>query len=129
MEMNRIDAAGSSVDLSIQKVSASKFNASGGKHGADFAKVEAEKLENELTAADRKLTEDFLHKMIDRANKHLSGTNKEFAYSIHENTGELFVKVIDRDTKGLIREIPPEKTLDAIARMWNMMGIFVDDKM
>jgi flagellar protein FlaG len=38
------------------------------------------------------------------------------------------IKVIDRETKELLLEIPPEKALDAIAKMWELAGIFVDER-
>jgi flagellar protein FlaG len=38
------------------------------------------------------------------------------------------VKVINSDTNEIIREIPPEKTLDLVAKMWEMAGIIVDER-
>ena len=39
------------------------------------------------------------------------------------------IKIIDKDTKKVIREYPPEKTLDMIAKVWEMAGLMVDEKM
>ena len=33
-----------------------------------------------------------------------------------------------KDTKETIKEIPPEKTLDLIAKAWELAGILVDEK-
>ena len=41
---------------------------------------------------------------------------------------EVKIKIIDRDTKKVIKELPPEKTLDMIAKAWEMAGILVDEK-
>ena len=38
------------------------------------------------------------------------------------------IKLVDRDTKEVIKELPPEKTLDMIAKVWEMAGILVDEK-
>jgi len=40
------------------------------------------------------------------------------------------VKVIDTsgDREEIIREIPSEKVLDMVARMWELAGIMVDEK-
>jgi flagellar protein FlaG len=38
------------------------------------------------------------------------------------------VKVIDAETDEIIREIPPEKILDMVAMMWEMVGIIVDER-
>jgi flagellar protein FlaG len=35
---------------------------------------------------------------------------------------------VDNDTKEIIREIPPEKTLDMISKMWELAGLVVDEK-
>lgn len=67
-------------------------------------------------------------KLIERANKALNGANKSFEYSIHEATKQIMVKVIDKDTKEVIREIPSEKVLDMVAKMWEMSGLFVDER-
>ena len=36
--------------------------------------------------------------------------------------------LLDKNTKETIKELPPEKTLDMIARVWEMAGILVDEK-
>lgn len=84
--------------------------------------------EDKIAASDSKLTPDFLQKTIDKANKHLFGSNHELSYSVHEKTGQYMIKIVDTDTKEIIREIPPEKTLDAVAKMWELAGILIDEK-
>lgn len=66
--------------------------------------------------------------LIERANKALSGGMRSFEFSIHEGTNEIMVKVIDNETHEIIREIPNEKILDMVAKMWEMAGIFVDER-
>ncbi len=66
--------------------------------------------------------------LIERANKAIIGANKTFEYSIHEKTKQIMVKVINSETKEIIREIPPEKILDLVARMWEVAGIIVDER-
>ena len=48
--------------------------------------------------------------------------------SYHEATKRISVKIVDNDTKEIIREIPPEKTLDMISKMWELAGLVVDEK-
>ena len=38
------------------------------------------------------------------------------------------IKVINDDTDEVIREIPPEKSLKMLQKMWEMAGILVDEK-
>lgn len=65
---------------------------------------------------------------IEKANKKVMGPNKEFEFAIHESTKQIMVKVLDSETKEIIREIPPEKVLDAVAQMCELAGLFVDEK-
>jgi flagellar protein FlaG len=67
-------------------------------------------------------------KAIERANKALEGRSTSFEFSIHKKTKQISIKVLDKDTGEVIREIPPEKTLDMVAKMWEMAGILVDER-
>ncbi|MNP87072.1 flagellar protein FlaG [compost metagenome] len=48
--------------------------------------------------------------------------------SVHEKTHQILVKVLNKETGELIREIPPEKTLDLVAKMMEIAGILIDEK-
>ena len=48
--------------------------------------------------------------------------------SIHDATNRVTIKIVDKKTKEVIKEYPPEKTLDMIAKVWEMAGIMVDEK-
>ena len=54
--------------------------------------------------------------------------NTEAVFGIHEATNTVTIKIVDRDSKKVIKEIPPEKTLDMIAKVWELAGIMVDEK-
>jgi flagellar protein FlaG len=72
--------------------------------------------------------EKVLIEAIEKANKVALGRNTSFRFSVHEATKRISVKVLDKETNEVIREIPPEKVLDMVARMWEMAGIIVDEK-
>ena len=38
------------------------------------------------------------------------------------------IKIVDKQTKEVLKEFPPEKTLDMIAKVWELAGILVDEK-
>ena len=65
---------------------------------------------------------------IERTNKAIESTTCSFEYSIHEQTKQIMVKVVDKKTKEVIREFPPEKILDMVAKMWEVAGIMVDER-
>ena len=55
-------------------------------------------------------------------------SHSEAVFGIHEATNRVTIKIIDKDTKKVIKELPPEKTLDMIAKVWELAGILVDEK-
>jgi flagellar protein FlaG len=79
--------------------------------------------QSSMSISERQLIE-----AIENANKALRGADKRFEFSIHEGTKEIMVKVINEETGEIIREIPPEKILDMVAKMWELAGILVDRK-
>lgn len=73
-------------------------------------------------------TPDQLKKMIAEMNRTINNSNEEAVFGVHEETNRIMIKILDKDTKEVIKEFPPEKTLDMIARLWEMAGILVDEK-
>lgn len=69
---------------------------------------------------------DQIRKAVEKLNKNMS--HSEAVFGIHEGTNRVMIKIVDRDTKEVIKELPPEKTLDMIAKVWEMAGILVDEK-
>ena len=54
--------------------------------------------------------------------------NSEAIFGVHEQTNRVTIKIVDKQTKEVIREFPPEETLDMIAKIWEMAGLMVDEK-
>ena len=67
-----------------------------------------------------------IRKAVEQMNK--SMFNSEAVFGIHEGTNRVTIKIVDKDTKEVIKELPPEKTLDMIAKVWEMAGILVDER-
>ena len=71
---------------------------------------------------------DQLKKAIAEMNKKINNTNEEAVFGVHEETNRVMIKIVDKETKEVVKEFPPEKTLDMIAKLWEMAGILVDEK-
>ncbi len=83
---------------------------------------EDKKEERENTAAEN----EAIKRVVENINK--NAASSEAVFGIHEGTNRVTIKIVDKDTKKVIKELPPEKTLDMIARVWEMAGILVDEK-
>ena len=67
-----------------------------------------------------------IRKAVENINKNLK--NSEAIFGIHEKTNRVTIKLVDKETKEVIKELPPEKTLDMIAKAWELAGLLVDEK-
>lgn len=52
----------------------------------------------------------------------------QLSFKYHEETNRISITVTDSDTDEVIREIPPEKALDMLAKAWEIAGLLVDEK-
>lgn len=75
---------------------------------------------------NRQPSNEQIKKAVESLNKKMA--HSEAVFGIHDDTNRVTIKIVDKDTKEVIKELPPEKTLDMIARVWEMAGILVDEK-
>lgn len=77
----------------------------------------------EPSAADN----DRIKKALEKMNAQLP--NSEAKFGIHEETNRVMIKLVDKETQEVIKEFPPEKTLDMIAKCMELAGVLVDEKL
>lgn len=75
-----------------------------------------------------KLSEKSIKEAIEKANKKLVLADRKFELSINDETNDVIVKVINKETDEVMREIPSEKILDMVAKMMELAGLFVDER-
>ncbi|MCM1173603.1 MAG: flagellar protein FlaG [Blautia sp.] len=68
-----------------------------------------------------------LKKAIAEMNRRIN-SKEEAVFGVHEDTNRITIKIVNKDTKEVVKEFPPEKTLDMIAKVWEIAGILVDEK-
>ena len=74
------------------------------------------------------LNEEMLSKAIAQANKSLEPNNRLIERAVHDVTHAVMYTVRDTVTNEVIAEFPPKKIQDMIAKMWELAGLFVDEK-
>lgn len=82
---------------------------------------------NQKQLEQQPVTNEQIKKAVEQFNKSMMA-HSEAVFGIHEGTNRVMIKIIDKDSKKVIKELPPEKTLDMIAKVWEMAGILVDEK-
>ncbi len=82
--------------------------------------------EAQIDDANHQVNNETIKKAVDEINK--TAKNSEAVFGIHDATNRVTIKIVDKNTKEVIKEFPPEKTLDMIAKVWEMAGLMVDEK-
>jgi len=65
-------------------------------------------------------------KAVEVINKKLGDSRAVFG--VHEDTNRITIKMVNKDSKEVLKEYPVEETLDALAKLWDMAGVMVDEK-
>ena len=76
---------------------------------------------------NREYSNEQIKKTVADMNKKLQ--NISCQYGIHEGTGRVTIKMVDKETKDVIKEFPAEETLELIAKAWELAGIMVDKRL
>ena len=90
--------------------------------------VDGAELGNNINKENTKdVSAEQIKKTLAELNKKMMNTACQ--YGIHEGTGRVTIKIVDKDTRDVIKEIPAEETLELIAKAWELAGIMVDKRL
>lgn len=83
--------------------------------------------EKEPAAVQKKLDPDFLEKVTRELNNEFRIFNTAMSFSVDGNTGRTVIKILDRETEKVVREIPPDEMLRIAAKLTEVIGRIVDE--
>ncbi|MGE5623774.1 MAG: flagellar protein FlaG [Methanocella sp.] len=92
----------------------------------ETAKAKADAVTTVLQRA--KVDHEQFKAFLDKLNIAVNALDIQARFSVHEATREVMVKVVNVETGKVIREIPPKKILDAVAKMLDMVGLLMDER-
>lgn len=84
--------------------------------------------EKSLKVSGDKLSVSDLDKSIQELNKYLKKDNTYAEYKVHEKLGDIMIRIVDKTSKKVILEFPPEKIIDMIAKFCEKSGIIINNK-
>lgn len=90
--------------------------------------VAAQLRSQSVSTVDSKKSHEQVVEELQKAIDAIQGPQKSLQISVHEKTHAIMIKVLNKETGELIREVPPEKILDLAARMMEITGMIVDKK-
>jgi flagellar protein FlaG len=101
-------------------------------HVAQLARVRTE-VSGEALALGRELSElgdskaRELRQSVENLNGIARNLRKNLRFQVFEETGELFVQVVDSDTGEVIKSIPPLELLETLYRISEAVGLLIDE--
>ncbi|EQB88545.1 flagellar protein FlaG [Clostridium punense] len=85
-------------------------------------KTEFEFLEN------REYTEAEVQDAVRYINRFFGDSHAILRYERHEKSNIMILKLVDEETQEVLKEIPPEKIIDMVDRICELVGLAVDKK-
>ena len=114
-----------------QQVQAATLPPDGGKGNSNNNSQQGQQ-DRGAVQTDKEVAPDKIKAAVDDLNKTVKQANPmhhtQLSFKYHEDTNRISITVTDSDTDEVIREIPPEKTLDMLAKAWEMAGLLVDER-
>lgn len=113
---------------------AKKTESTDGVMDVQIAKDSDESVTLSIQADRKQFTDDQKNVNLDKVKKMMeqavaSLPHSDAKFGIHEKTNRIVIKLVDRDTQEVIKEIPPEKTLDLLAKRMELAGVLIDERM
>lgn len=115
-----------------QQVQVASLPPVGGKGNSNNNGQPGQQQDRGAVQTDKEVAPDKIKAAVDDLNKTVKQASPlhhtQLSFKYHEDTNRISITVTDSDTDEVIREIPPEKTLDMLAKAWEMAGLLVDER-
>jgi flagellar protein FlaG len=123
--LTNLEAAAPTMELKVEAAD----NSAGSKSDSQGGSQAFSKSQEKIVETEEQIKEDNekVRKAISEMTKNVK-SNAEAVFGIHDKTNRVTIKMVDKETKKVIKEFPPEETLDMIAKVWEIAGIMVDEK-
>ena len=85
--------------------------------------------ENDVIQIEKiNFTEEDVKEISQALSEFMSKLNTNLEFDYYEKLGRFAVKMIDKQTKEVIKEFPPEKILEAMEKTREWIGLILDKK-
>ena len=115
-----------------QQVQVASLPPIGGKGNSNNNGQPGQQQDRGAVQTDQEVAPDKIKAAVDDLNKTVKQASPmhhtQLSFKYHEDTNRISITVTDSDTDEVIREVPPEKTLDMLAKAWEMAGLLVDER-
>jgi len=122
MEVKATNSISSALQMNSQKVIDNQ------KELQNQMQYKEDKIEDDFNKLDSKTQNEIIKNSIEELNKRLNMLNSQLKIERDEDTGIQVVKIIDTETKEIIRQLPPEVVLKIAKYIDEVTGLLFNDK-
>lgn len=112
------------IKTTAYEANANTENTSGAKAGSNNQIGK----DQENGSKEQRFSDKQIRDAISRANNQIRNHRTKFEFNYHEETKRVSIKVIDKETEEVLKEIPPEETLEMMEKIWELAGLLIDEK-
>ena len=113
--------------VDVEKVAVEVSAASKGAQLGKYTESASKKQET-TDSTIKETSENHLKSVLSVANQKIRMTNTRCEFEYHDKTKRVSIKVIDKATDEVVREIPPEEALEMVEKIWELAGLIVDER-
>lgn len=78
--------------------------------------------------AHKELDQNEVKDLVNSLNEYISGINQRVSFSVDDTTQRVVVRVINRDTNEVVREIPSREAVALLEHLQDFVGMLVDEQ-
>ena len=90
--------------------------------------VKQQKATSEQVQSAQEMTAEDVQAVVDKLNEFMHNGQRNLSFSVDKDTEDMVVKVMDTQTKEVIRQFPSEETLKLAKHLEGMLGLIFNDK-
>ena len=97
-------------------------------YGEEAANNNKEQEREQQNQQDKPMDEHFVSEMTRELNELMSKLNCDLEFKYHKEVDVMSVKMVDKNTKEVIKEFPPEEMVEGMIKAQKWLGAFLDKK-
>jgi flagellar protein FlaG len=95
---------------------------------AVFRKEDKQDSRNKKSEGPAELDPGAVRKMAEKTQAYLDDLRIKLDFEVYEETGDMVIRIFNRETEELLREIPPEDLLELHQKVAELRGVLFDEK-
>jgi flagellar protein FlaG len=81
-----------------------------------------------IVSEEERVTSKQIRQVVDEANEKLTFANAKYELFYNSEKDRMSVKIINKDTKEVVGEIPSDNVIKLLENIWEVTGLIIDER-